>query len=276
MNRQPAQVRFDDALPQLIKYVRDNLKVDPSDGGVFVRDGFGRVAFFQKDKLSSRLLANHQRELKKVLGAAGFPAGAVQNPDSLGSSVLNNSTERWIDVDERLTRIQLVDRRLFGRDWLTTPSPPIEGLPPLLAFGSLKGGVGRTTALFVFAMHLARMGRNVLLIDLDLEAPGLASLVFEGDERPPFGVLDYLVENGLGGVSDGDLVNFVGTSRLTDREEGGGRVDLVPATGTLTLQYPENMLAKLSRALLEDTASDGSPRPLASQIRELVSRFGPD
>ena len=93
-------------------------------------------------------------------------------------------------------------------------------------------------------MHLARMGRNVLLIDLDLEAPGLASLVFEGDERPPFGVLDYLVENGLGGVSDGDLVNFVGTSRLTDREEGGGRVDLVPATGTLTLQYPENMLEK--------------------------------
>jgi hypothetical protein len=56
VNRQPAQVRFDDALPQLIKYVRDNLKVDPSDGGVFVRDGFGRVAFFQKDKLSSRLL----------------------------------------------------------------------------------------------------------------------------------------------------------------------------------------------------------------------------
>jgi hypothetical protein len=269
VNRQPAQVRFDDALPQLIKYVRDNLKVDPSDGGVFVRDGFGRVAFFQKDKLSSRLLANHQRELKKVLGAAGFPAGAVQNPDSLGSSVLNNSTERWIDVDERLTTKSAVVR----------PTPPLR-LPKARSGGSPsiggEGVVSQSRPNSLRSTSWIRVGRNVLLIDLDLEAPGLASLVFEGDERPPFGVLDYLVENGLGGVSDGDLVNFVGTSRLTDREEGGGRVDLVPATGTLTLQYPENMLAKLSRALLEDTASDGSPRPLASQIRELVSRFGPD
>src|SRR5262249_21543854 len=138
---------------------------------------------------------------------------------------------------------------------------------------SLKGGVGRTTALFVLAIHLARLGRNVLLIDLDLEAPGLAPLIFEGNERPRFGVLDYLVESGLGAVSNEDLRNFVGTSLLTDREAGNGRVDLAPATGLTTLAHPENMLAKLARALVEHQSAEGPPQPLAMQIRELVSRL---
>ena len=40
-------------------------------------------------------------------------------------------------------------------------------------FYSWKGGVGRTFALANVAVQLARVGRNVLMIDWDLEAPGL-------------------------------------------------------------------------------------------------------
>jgi MinD-like ATPase involved in chromosome partitioning or flagellar assembly len=42
-----------------------------------------------------------------------------------------------------------------------------------ITFYSFKGGVGRTLALVNFAAQLARMGRKVLLVDFDLEAPGL-------------------------------------------------------------------------------------------------------
>jgi hypothetical protein len=42
-----------------------------------------------------------------------------------------------------------------------------------ITFYSFKGGVGRTLALVNVAAQLARMGRKVLLVDFDLEAPGL-------------------------------------------------------------------------------------------------------
>jgi hypothetical protein len=42
-----------------------------------------------------------------------------------------------------------------------------------ITFYSFKGGVGRTLALVNVAAQLAKMGRKVLLVDFDLEAPGL-------------------------------------------------------------------------------------------------------
>jgi MinD-like ATPase involved in chromosome partitioning or flagellar assembly len=43
----------------------------------------------------------------------------------------------------------------------------------IATFYSYKGGVGRTMALANLAIILARLGRKVLIVDLDLEAPGL-------------------------------------------------------------------------------------------------------
>jgi MinD-like ATPase involved in chromosome partitioning or flagellar assembly len=43
----------------------------------------------------------------------------------------------------------------------------------LITFYSFKGGVGRTMALANVAVNLCRWDYNVLIIDWDLEAPGL-------------------------------------------------------------------------------------------------------
>jgi len=43
----------------------------------------------------------------------------------------------------------------------------------IVTFYSWKGGVGRTLAVANTAVQLARSGRSVLMIDWDLEAPGL-------------------------------------------------------------------------------------------------------
>jgi cellulose biosynthesis protein BcsQ/acid stress-induced BolA-like protein IbaG/YrbA len=49
-------------------------------------------------------------------------------------------------------------------------------LPIIATFYSLRGGVGRSTALAYTARILARRGRTILCVDMDLEAPGLAAL----------------------------------------------------------------------------------------------------
>lgn len=64
------------------------------------------------------------------------------------------------------------------------PAPP--GSPPpklgqVITFYSYKGGVGRSMALANVAALLARDGKRVLVVDWDLEAPGLEKYFF----RPP-------------------------------------------------------------------------------------------
>ena len=44
-----------------------------------------------------------------------------------------------------------------------------------VTFYSFKGGVGRTFALMNVAVDLVKQGKNVTVLDFDLEAPGLNS-----------------------------------------------------------------------------------------------------
>lgn len=61
-----------------------------------------------------------------------------------------------------------------------------------VTFYSFKGGVGRTMALANVAALLADAGNRVLLVDFDLEAPGLPSYsVLKGAKGRP-GILDYV------------------------------------------------------------------------------------
>lgn len=63
--------------------------------------------------------------------------------------------------------------------------------PHIVTFYSYKGGVGRSTTLAFAAMQLARKGNKVLVVDFDLEAPGLHSIF---NVKPRYGVVDYLIQ----------------------------------------------------------------------------------
>lgn len=63
--------------------------------------------------------------------------------------------------------------------------------PYWVTFYSYKGGVGRTLALVNTAALLAQQGRRVLLVDFDLEAPGLDSFAELGISLGRRGVVEY-------------------------------------------------------------------------------------
>lgn len=72
-------------------------------------------------------------------------------------------------------------------DDLILPSDLDEAIsrPFVVTLFSLRGGVGRSTALINAASLLASEGQSVLCIDMDLEAPGLAALFGVEDQLTP-------------------------------------------------------------------------------------------
>ena len=63
----------------------------------------------------------------------------------------------------------------------------LQHFPYIFTFYSYKGGVGRSMSLLNSAFELAGRGRHVLILDMDLEAPGISNFLFRSKEfqHPP-------------------------------------------------------------------------------------------
>lgn len=63
----------------------------------------------------------------------------------------------------------------------------------VVTFYSFKGGVGRTMAMVNVGLELAKNGRRVLMVDFDLEAPGLNTFNLPKPTTTPPGIVDYVL-----------------------------------------------------------------------------------
>lgn len=154
-------------------------------------------------------------------------------------------------------------RLLTKESWLsaapaTPPWPLRPQTPTIVSFFSFKGGVGRTTALALTAYHLRRThNRRVVLVDLDLEAPGLGALF--GLPRGA-GVVDALLEHSIrGSLSDDSL------SRILHEVTPHGVPMQVIKAGDLN----EHHLEKLGRLDYLGSGQDGES-PVGGALRALL------
>jgi MinD-like ATPase involved in chromosome partitioning or flagellar assembly len=138
--------------------------------------------------------------------------------------------------------------------------------PLITTFYSFKGGVGRTTALAFVASMLARQGYRVVLIDFDLEAPGL-SLVLSSGAKSRYGVLDYIHQRFL--TPDENLPNIVDCFYPIDLAVRG-ELYLVPAG-----EYDEgyiHRLADLDMRLLYQRVTN----PFHQLLDDIIEELDPD
>lgn len=62
----------------------------------------------------------------------------------------------------------------------------------IVTFYSFKGGTGRSMALANVAAELASRGKRVLMVDFDLEAPGLDTFPFRAPKESQRGLVDFI------------------------------------------------------------------------------------
>ena len=261
-------IRFDDSLSVVARIIYNELGGDLLTHGVALRDIAGRLAFFAASPLTPETVARVSSSLHEQLGAYARGDRVLAGCDDVGAPQVLNDPNRMV-VDAGGYRRRFLDRRMVGADWLLAPAEPSPP-PPRFVFASIKGGVGRSTALAIAASDLASRGQRVLAVDLDLEAPGLGQMLLDEGTLPEFGTLDALVENGLSGLDDAFLSDLVGPSALT---EGHGLVHVMPALGRRALDHPSNVLAKIARAYADDVGPDGRALSFRSQVVDLIQRF---
>ena len=104
-------------------------------------------------------------------------------------------------------------------------------------FYSFKGGVGRTMALVNAAVALAKRGRRVLVVDFDLEAPGLDTFDIFRSPKPVPGVIDFVAEYLLSGQAP-KLDRFV--SEAAGVGDDGGALWSIPS-GAQHAAYAANL-----------------------------------
>lgn len=260
-------IHFDESLPILVAQIESLLGASSAESGVVLREASGRLTFFAGEDLAPDRIALASEAIRRALGPYARQDRVLADRRSPGAArVLSDTSACSVHIGDRT--IRYLDRRIVGADWARGPEPALAATRQFV-FSSLKGGVGRSTALSVVAAEQARKGRNVLVVDMDLEAPGIGSILLDPDRRPAFGTLDYLAEAELGGVDDTELADFVGTSALTS---GAGLVDVMPVAGTASEKHPANFLSKLSRAMQDSVGDDGATISLRDKTRQMIHR----
>ena len=140
--------------------------------------------------------------------------------------------------------------------------------PLVVTFYSFKGGVGRSTALALVANILVTRGYRTVMIDFDLEAPGLSfAHPIETPEANIYGVLDYIYQRYLTpDLDEPKIDNCIHKISIPTR----GELYLVPAG-----EYDEGYVHRLAdldvRSLYQSEIN-----PIHRLLEDVKSTLDPD
>ena len=200
--------------------------------------------------------------------ATAFWSGSVLRGRSRNHPDGGWQEEAWTQAGLRDEdgRLRVLERRLGKTGWFEAPDAPPWALrgraPAIVLFYSFKGGAGRSTALAAAALQLAAAGERVAVVDADLDAPGVGSLLAGQDGVvASSGVVDYLLERRIAGDEHALDVGDYHHRHVTDSRKG--EVFVFPA-GTFDGRYVEK-LARVDYG----APPDGSEHPFVSLLEQI-------
>lgn len=198
-----------------------------------------------------------------------FPLADVIKTERVRAATLGGSSPKaaWYRLERRFSKQAWLEVQGTAQE----PWPLDDNSAPVLSFYGFKGGVGRTTALAAFALYVAEeLNKNVVVVDLDLESPGIGSLLTGAGVSLDLGVVDFLLEQQIRRATPLPVERFWIHSPYVS---GAGSIRVVPA-GQLDLHY----LEKLGRVDVQGLVEPGQPirEPMLALLKLLRDKAKPD
>lgn len=231
------------------KNTKENIIKSISEIGTFgkcfvVRNIFSRFAIYIEG-------ANDFDTFKQQIGNQWIDT--IQEINSVDDFFIYSDLEKNSSSVSKDTNIFFSERHVENTNWYIKEQFDLK--TPVTSFYSFKGGVGRTTATVLTALLLARQGKRVLIIDFDLEAPGLSSMFANEDDRTQNlltvkGFVDFLIdfeanERNIEKISL-DEYYFIKNEQILVGTNGGELI-IVPAIATDS-NSADSYITKLSKA----------------------------
>lgn len=269
---------FDELLPALAEIIQDRrTELHPFLPILINRDLNGRIRLIldashqpNPEAPSHPLLLIAEAIHTRLMPHVGQPGQILLFEEDLKRLIQTSCSFLLLDRDgQALPGVHVADRLAQEATWESIEDPSTA--VPRVVYYSIKGGVGRSTALAASAWALAEAGKRVLVLDLDLESPGLSSSLLPADRQPAFGITDWLVEDLLGN-GDAVIQDLYALSPLSRN----GEIVVVPAHG----RHPGEYISKLGRVWMPSFQADGTRQMwsvrLSRLLGELECRHQPD
>ncbi|WP_343587474.1 AAA family ATPase [Flavobacterium sp.] len=259
---------FDKVKNDIIQYSKS---LQGFDKLFIVRNIHSRFAVYIVNN-NEKIELNFSEDLEKYIDTKDYILDSIN--DFIFQDLIKSSK-----LVEDSTNIYFSERHLENTNWFIEDNYKLK--TPITSFYSFKGGVGRTTATILTGLLLARQGKKVMIVDFDLEAPGLASIFAnQNDDSQSLlavkGFVDFLIDYDSK-RRDFDKINLddyyfrkneqslVGTQ--------GGELIIVPAIST-DANSSNSYINKLSKANIKFVNGNNYAPDLF--LKKMEEKLNPD
>ena len=250
------------------------------DSVTIIRDIKGKIRLFLQPKETFRIEEAETTALNAFLSTKlgryyGNDIWLPVEKDGYKALIDTIKAERVLaswDDESVLPPLYILERHIAKQAWtnqnIGTPPWPESVVyekhkPAIVSFFSFKGGAGRTSTLVATALTLARNGHRVAIVDLDLEAPGLATIFSPGNSNN-LGVIDYLLEKKIQENNWKLRDHLISINEQTLLGDDGQSIQLLPA-GTID----DNYLEKLARLDFQNLVDGELQSTMVDMLKEL-------
>lgn len=220
-------VHYDKVLGIAVQIIKEMWREEKKAIAYIIQNVYGKLQVYV-DSDDEKLISKMQNLLIKEIGCWLSVCGSLGKNNFVQAELELYVKTHATDMD----RIWVVEKYLTNVYWneSVVANKELDLQSRLVCFYSYKGGVGRTTTMVMSAIEMAKRGKKIVMIDFDLEAPGVAS-IFPNESVSQYGLLDYLIESS---VYERELQideYMYPVSEYCHVNQSGGEIYVIPAYG---------------------------------------------
>ena len=218
-----------------------------------IQDVYGKINIYLENG-NDQILQQLERTVKEEIDSWLGYCGNCEENFFVGEQI-----QEWKKDSEPVCKgIWVFEKYLTNAYWdgKQRTDKKLELSSKLVSFYSFKGGVGRK-------------GKKIVVLDFDLEAPGVASL-FPEDAMSRYGLLDFLLESHVYETEANVDEYMYPVGEYCHVNQAGGEIYIVPAIGSATREDTETYRKSLMRFDLDIPLYEDKKTPIDKN--ELVIR----